>query len=232
MIQTTRTPSPPKSLKSKTTYKAQDVCEQLREDFYGKCYLCEREIGAEIQVEHLRPKAGYPHLEFEWTNLFPACTCNQRRLKWSGRSETDATGKPTGFPIGGMLDPAVDKIEERLIQRPVIGVSVQESRVEFFAGDKNDLAACNTAEELNAIHNQGKTGHVLRLKEQIRNHVAFIYKKMSEYLEAITIKDENLIAELTREISFWTKPSAPFAGLVRGMLRRDFRSETIVPFGL
>ncbi len=232
MIGVSRHTPAPKSLGSQTTYKAQDVRDQLQEDFHGKCYLCERYVGPEFQVEHLRPKETYPHLKFEWNNLFPACTCNQRRLKWSGRSEIDVNGNPTGFPQGGMLDAAADDIEVRLRQRPHIGVSVTEFRIEFEAQDGADLAACNTAEELFAIHNKGETGHVRRLKDEIRNHLSYIWRKMSEYFEAASNGEGDRTRDLEGEIRPWTLPSAPFAGIVRSMFRNTYRPDTLARFGL
>lgn len=51
---------------------------------HGKCMYCEScfthtEYG---DVEHFRPKAAYPHLEFEWSNLGVACTkCNRENKR-------------------------------------------------------------------------------------------------------------------------------------------------------
>lgn len=56
-----------------------DVIEQLRMDFYDKCYICGMKELQDPQVEHLLPhKNGrYPERKFDWNNLFWVCGhCN------------------------------------------------------------------------------------------------------------------------------------------------------------
>jgi hypothetical protein len=65
MIGVKRNPTPPASLAKKKSYKAQDVLEQLEADFHGKCYLCERDVGSDFQVDHLRPILSEPGLQSE-----------------------------------------------------------------------------------------------------------------------------------------------------------------------
>ncbi len=81
-------------------YSHSTVKEALIIAQHGKCCFCERKIGAEGDVEHFRPKAGfrqanstqlekpgYYWLAYEWANLLWACPiCNQRH-------------KQTYFPI-------------------------------------------------------------------------------------------------------------------------------------
>lgn len=71
------------------------VKEALITAQHGKCCFCEKKIGAEGDIEHFRPKAGfcqgarsplerpgYYWLAYEWDNLLLACPiCNQRFKK-------------------------------------------------------------------------------------------------------------------------------------------------------
>ena len=234
MIKIERAQTAPASLADRKSYKGSDVLEQLENDFHGKCYLCERNVGADFQVEHLRPKSGYPEKKYEWSNLFPACGCNQRRLKWKGRSELNADGEETGFPLGGMLDPAQDEIEQLLYQAARLGTSVIDTFVDFSPVDPNNKAAANTAEELSWIHNGSGTGHFKRLREELRNHLAYVYRLVGLYLDALKNGDDVLRTTRKRELRPWLLPNAPFAGVVRGTLRKDYSDSpsSLEAFGL
>lgn len=65
--------------KKNGSYEKPDVVERLKEDFHGKCYICELKDLQDPQVEHLLPhKNGrYPERKFDWNNLFWVCGhCN------------------------------------------------------------------------------------------------------------------------------------------------------------
>lgn len=84
MVKIERTTTPPASLaieseKENGSYNLEDVILQLRQDFYGKCYLCELNDLTDIQVEHLLPHKNRKIKErvFDWNNLFYSCPhCN------------------------------------------------------------------------------------------------------------------------------------------------------------
>lgn len=60
-------------------YDREDVIEQLKKDFYNKCYICEMKELQDPNVEHLLPhkKGKYPERKFDWENLFWSCGhCN------------------------------------------------------------------------------------------------------------------------------------------------------------
>lgn len=65
--------------KKNGSYEKPDVVERLKEDFHGKCYICELKDLQDPQVEHLLPhKNGqYPERKFDWNNLYWVCGhCN------------------------------------------------------------------------------------------------------------------------------------------------------------
>ncbi len=222
MITVERSPAPPESLAAGKSYSSRDVKDQLEADFHGKCYLCERDVGSRFQVDHFRPQSGYPHLEHAWTNLFPACECNQHRLKWSGRSEKDAEDRPTGFPVDGMLDPTAHDVESRLEQFPEFAVAVTQTRLVFQPVDDADQAARNTAEELDHIHNRSETGHARQLRVDIGAYLNFVQSKLAEYYEAALKGDEPRKSRVKSDLKNWTSVLAPYTGLVRGMIRKRY----------
>lgn len=84
MVKIERTPTPPPSLeveskKANGSYSEKDVLDQLKIDFYGKCYICELDDLTDVQVEHLHPHHNRTRKErvFDWNNLFYSCPhCN------------------------------------------------------------------------------------------------------------------------------------------------------------
>ena len=61
-------------------YKQQDVKQQLKELYRGKCAFCEQCI-EQFHVEHFRPKSIYYWLAYSWDNLLAVCpVCNREKL--------------------------------------------------------------------------------------------------------------------------------------------------------
>lgn len=68
----------PASLASQTSYREDDVINQLNSDFHGKCYICEqKESITTYHVEHFSPHRDDVFLKYDWNNLFLSCGhCN------------------------------------------------------------------------------------------------------------------------------------------------------------
>lgn len=80
MIRVFKSPNAPASLAKGSSYDDEDVIQQLQDDHHKKCYLCERTLCADFQVEHYKSKAANPDLEFVWSNLFWSCGyCNNKK---------------------------------------------------------------------------------------------------------------------------------------------------------
>lgn len=80
MIRVSKSSKPPRSLSETNAYDGKDVLQQLESDQYKKCYLCERRLCADFQVEHHKSKNRNPHLRQNWDNLFWACGyCNNKK---------------------------------------------------------------------------------------------------------------------------------------------------------
>ncbi len=80
MIRIFKHPDSPQSLERQKSWNEDDVTIQLMSDQHNKCYLCERKLVTDFQVEHLRSRAKFPELSFHWTNLICSCSyCNGKK---------------------------------------------------------------------------------------------------------------------------------------------------------
>lgn len=80
MIRLRKTYPAPKSLKAKTSYNGEDVIGQLMEDHHHKCYLCEKTVTTDFQVEHHCSVDGCAAKAYAWSNLLLACSyCNGKK---------------------------------------------------------------------------------------------------------------------------------------------------------
>jgi len=62
------------------------LSERLYHDQHGKCYICERALCTDIQIEHLCPKSRLEMRHTDWDNLFVSCSyCNSlKNNKYTG----------------------------------------------------------------------------------------------------------------------------------------------------
>ena len=80
MIRVRKSENVPSSLLTTSQYDGEDVKAQLLEDQHEKCYICERKLGTDFEIEHLRSQEKYSKLQKEWSNLFMACGyCNRKK---------------------------------------------------------------------------------------------------------------------------------------------------------
>jgi len=66
----------------RTNYKHEENKRALIDASFGKCMYCETKITAidHGDIEHIKPKSKYKHLEFDWNNLGFSCRiCNQNK---------------------------------------------------------------------------------------------------------------------------------------------------------
>lgn len=101
MIRVYKNPVAPPALAKKLSWNHDDVVAQLRKDQHCKCYLCERTLITDFQVDHLQSRNKFPNLSYEWDNLFLCCSyCNGKK--------SDHFDK--------ILNPALTDIEELISQ--------------------------------------------------------------------------------------------------------------------
>lgn len=102
MIRIYKHPEPPQSLTKQTSWSDEDVVCQLKSDQEGKCYLCERKLVTDFQVEHHKSRTNYPDLTYRWANLFWCCGyCNGKK----------------SANYDNLLNPVEENVEELIEQR-------------------------------------------------------------------------------------------------------------------
>ncbi len=80
MIRIAKKNEAPRSLTQSGKWNKDDVNRMLLEDQHSKCYLCERELVTDFQVEHFKSRAHHPELTYEWSNLLCSCFyCNGKK---------------------------------------------------------------------------------------------------------------------------------------------------------
>jgi hypothetical protein len=84
MINFSKSQPAPASLAAQKKYDDEDVLQKLQSDFYNKCYLCEKIIINDFEVEHYQNhttnKITDLAKKFDWNNLMYACVyCNSRK---------------------------------------------------------------------------------------------------------------------------------------------------------
>jgi uncharacterized protein (TIGR02646 family) len=140
MIRVRKSEEAPKALSS--GYNNDEVRKQLLDDQDGKCYLCERLLTTDYQVEHLQSQTNHPELTYAWNNLFISCSyCNQKKSD----NHDD------------ILLPHKENVEDVIVHH-IAGNKV------LFESDRNDAATASTIQLLTVLFN-GKLGP-RKLKEQ------------------------------------------------------------------
>ena len=168
MIHVHKSENPPPELATKG-YKDDAVKEQLLTDQHDKCYLCERKVGTDYEVEHLKSEKYYPELVNEWTNLFIACSyCNDRK-----KEHYDDILNPADFSIEQLISQKYDAQNERFCFEAV--------------GETSDLTARERTIDLLQVLFNGKNHQMLNLKEtRFRKEIRIIYiafqQLINEYL--------------------------------------------------
>ncbi len=208
MIEVQRAAAPPASLADEKDWREEDVLHQLHADFLGKCYLTEVIVprgGFEVDHRHPRNDGGWA---FDWANLYPASKdANVRRQK--------------SWPAGGMLHPdgRGDDVEGRLIQDVIIDETDIECRFEPL--NPKDLAASNTARELERLHNDDSTGpKALDLRQAIKHRLLRMTLLERQVREARAKRPDadEVRRRLEAEFRRFVSRRSPFTALVRSQV--------------
>ena len=180
MIREKKSTNTPTSLSSSKRYDGEDVKKQLMADQHEKCYICERKLTTDFEIEHLKSQSKYPDLVQEWANLFLACRyCNEK--------------KSDSFDDN--VDPLVTNVEEEISQRIDFGLNKA-----IFETSVADVQHNNTVRMLNLFYN-GKGGKKLRKKKEERffdyakQKVIGFMKIVNDYLMHPTEINRNIVVE-------------------------------------
>ena len=188
-------------------YRSSDVLRAFDTYFFSKCYLTEQWHGDshEMDVDHFVPVNQDPTLKYDWGNLFPAAhKANMMR--------------PRLWPVGGLLDPCRDAIEERLLAT----IGMLGSKPQFEAVAPTDLTARNTADLLNLLHN-GRPGdedsrmNTKHLRVTIAQRYDQVLHAIIRFQQAEQGTNAQQRANRRRELSSLLSRAAPFTQLMRAM---------------
>ena len=81
MIRVSKNEQAPQSLSTTKAYDGEDVKHQLFDDQHSKCYICERSLITDFEIEQHKSEKNYPKLVQQWTNLLLSCRyCNGKKL--------------------------------------------------------------------------------------------------------------------------------------------------------
>lgn len=178
MIRVFKSPTAPASLDKSCSYNKEDVVQQLQDDQHRKCYLCERTLCTDFQVEHYKSQMARPDLKFDWNNLFWSCDyCNKKKLQL----------------FDNILNPATINIEDEI-----------EQTIDF-PTKKAIFIACNHSSEneatiklLQRIYNGSGISRKLKEEnffEHIIGVVNSFMRLVNTYLTDICPEKEALIRE-------------------------------------
>ena len=178
MIQLQKTTTAPASLATKNKYDGEDLKALLAKDHYDKCYICERQLTTDFQVEHLHSQEHYPDEKYNWENLFFVCSyCNGK--------------KSANFD--GIVNPTKEAIEEKIVQ------TLNYDKADFATDDSSE-AIQQTIVLLNRIFN-GKNSIRKKIKEEnffkeFLSKMNNFEKAVNDYLSAPTPETKEVIREL------------------------------------
>lgn len=176
MIRLIKSTSVPSSLETSSAYDREDVKQQLLEEQHEKCYLCERKLETDFQIEHFKSQQGYPQLKNKWTNLLLACGyCNQKKSN----------------DFDNILNPLEDNIEEEISQH----IDFKERKAVFTSSIEN-AEHRNTIKLLELIFNGSKRMRKIK-EERFFNHVVSALNEFmrftNQYLLHPNGENENLV---------------------------------------
>lgn len=160
-------------------YKHDKVRERIFSDQDEKCYLCERKMSTDNQVEHLVSQSNEKSLKNEWHNLYLACGyCNRHKS-----ASFDHIAHPHNV-----------NVEEEIVQK----INITKKIAEFTSSSTTSTKEINdTIELLKKLYNGKKQGlrdfnEKLFWDEITQNYSSFM-KHINNYLKDKTILNRNKI---------------------------------------
>lgn len=180
MIQLQKTTIAPDSLTTKKRYDGEDVKALLAKDHYDKCYICERQLTTDFQVEHLHSQEHYPDEKYNWDNLFFVCSyCNGK--------------KSANFD--GIVNPTKEAIEEKIVQK----LNYRDNKADFITNDTSETIQ-QTIKLLNRIFN-GKQSNLRDFNEKaffrdFSIRMSVFEQAVNDYLSAPTLETKEVVREL------------------------------------
>jgi hypothetical protein len=205
MIKLTKRPLPDGvTIKRENDYRSGVVFKMLTDDFFDKCYICEDNLHKDANVEHIIPHRGDKALQYDWDNLFLACSyCNNvKGDDYIGIINPLEVDPEELFELSLNVD---DELREKVVIHKIKG------------GKDVDITICL----LDAVYNGAKTDMKnyarLQLLSKLSNELIWFYEKFNEYKDNPDSVNREVLVSLTSDAS----PFAMFKrGIMRGFLKR------------
>lgn len=189
MIRVEKTPQVPESLNRTRAYDGEDVRRQLLQDQQEKCYLCERLLSTNFQIEHLRSQEHNADDRQRWSNLFLSCDyCNGKKL----------------HHYDDIVDPSQTNIELEI--RQTLNYSTKKA---VFSSRNQSYEIVRTIQLLEKLHNGQKAFRNIkeeRFFEEILSTINEFLQLVKAYLETPSEETESAV----RSTLSITKPALGF----------------------
>lgn len=110
MIRVRKRETAPEELAEKG-YRDDVVKRAILEDQDDKCYICERKVTTDYQVEHLASQLHYEVGLNEWENLYISCNyCNDKK-----KTSFDDIKRPDTYNVEEVITHRFDPMNERVV---------------------------------------------------------------------------------------------------------------------
>jgi len=215
MFKVERTYPAPLSLGRKKKYDSPDVHEALQACFFEKCYICETKNPMDINIEHFIPKDEDKDKEFDWDNLYLACSrCNNIKI--------------TSF--NNLLDCCTQKVWDRIKLLPGFSFKPKAVTIEALYDDTKTI---QTAELLKRVYNSDHTISKrltsAALRSQITRTTQKLIASMNEYHEVDTPDQQKLL--LIEKMKMMIKKSSAYSAFCRWIIVDDSElSQILIPY--
>jgi len=188
-------------------YNDKVIENQIRNDFFVLCYICEEYAPIHFQIDHFYPK-GQPefvHLTHNWDNLFYCCAkCNGIRPK-----DINTMGNE-------VLNNCIDEVEK------FIYLKYESGRINVIA-NSHDNKTKNTEKLLNRVYNgigsNNSRSYIYR-REEIKKEIEKFQRIVEKYLKNNELFENELKERLSKKTK--TETSA-YVSFKRQIVRENYK---------
>jgi len=169
MIYTEKSPKPSFTVNYKDKTQTRPL---IRADFFDVCYLCERHVEIDYEIDHFLPQNDYPTKENDWDNLYFICgKCN--------KIKSNSYNKPTGKQILDCCKKNEADAIELSFDATNKAISIQSNSSDTALNEK----IANTIELLEKIYHGKKKSslYFVDLKNEILKRIAVFEEVIEEY---------------------------------------------------
>lgn len=143
MIRVQKSEHAPESLATTRAYDGEDVKLQLLSDQHAKCYLCERILSTDFQIEHLRSQQHKNSDRQSWNNLFLACSyCNGKKL-----ANYDDIVDPAQTNVELAIKQEIDFSTKKAVFTPLIDSAEIDRTIQLLLKIHNGQSFCRKIKE-------------------------------------------------------------------------------------